>query len=806
MGWITLLTASLTLVAPADDSTLTVDASRVVNRVSPLMYGSCIEDVNHEIYGGLYAQMIFGESFEEPPTHSPAQGWKVYGGQWKAEQGVFTARADLGAKAVREELEITDGSVSVEVRFHDDKGQNGGLIVRVSDPHVGADNWIGYEVSLSPKNHVMAGRHHNNYNLLKQVHADVEPGRWYTLRVDLKGNALNVFIDDAKEPAISVTDEDPTAIAKGRVGVRTWGSDVDFRNLTIKRPDGEVVDHFDRDPRTDSDGGVSGMWDVVATGNAEPRLTWDADRPFNTVRSQKIERIKGKGSVGIANRGLNRWGLSVKQGHRLDGRVYLRQKAFGGTVTVALQNEDGSKTYASAKLENVGEDWAVYEFQLTPDATDSNARFVLLIDGDGAVWADQAYLAPTGEDLFKGLQIRGDLARGLRDEGLTVLRYGGSMVNAPTYRWKTMIGDRDKRPQVRGTWYPYSTNGFGIEDFVQFCRAAGFEPVVTINIEEMPQDAADLVEYLNGAESSRWGKRRAENGHPEPYAVQYLQIGNEETTNDHYLERFLILYDAMRPKDAAVSYIIGAWWEPDNPVSKRIVQALNGKAALWDVHVGGDDPREGGRVDALLTRMERLYQEWSPGTTMRACILEENGGHHDVARALGHAGIVNAAQRHGDFVPIQCPANCLQAWMQNDNAWDQGQLFYTAGTIWGMPPYYAQKMAASAHLPLRVFSESTSPGRDLDLTGTRDEAGKTLVLKVVNLGDQPHVAAISIRGMGSLSPRADISTLSGALTDVNPPDAPERIVPRERTFDGVSERFEHEFPPYSFTILRLKTE
>ena len=126
----------------------------------------------------------------------------------------------------------------------------------------------------------------------------------------------------------------------------------------------------------------------------------------------------------------------------------------------------------------------------------------------------------------------------LVDEELGVLRYGGSMVNAPEYRWKKMIGDRDRRPQYKGWWYPYSTNGFGIEDFVQFCRAAGFESVFAINDEETPEDAADLVEYLNGPATSEWGKRRAANGHPDPYGVRYIEIGNEEKTDAHYIERF----------------------------------------------------------------------------------------------------------------------------------------------------------------------------------------------------------------------------------------------------------------------------
>jgi alpha-L-arabinofuranosidase len=377
------------------------------------------------------------------------------------------------------------------------------------------------------------------------------------------------------------------------------------------------------------------------------------------------------------------------------------------------------------------------------------------------------------------------------------------MVNAPEYRWKRMIGDRDKRPQYKGWWYPQTTNGFGFEDFLIFCKTAGFEPVVSINVEETPQDVADLIDYLNGPVTTEWGRRRAENGHPEPYNLRYLQLGNEETTNAHYIERFKILHDAIRPRDPKVELIIAAWWEPDNPVSRRIVQELDGKAALWDVHVGGDDPREGAKVDALFTRMERLVREWAPGTKLKACVLEENGGRHDIARALGHASVLNATQRHGDFVLIDCPANCLQAWKQNDNGWDQGQLFYTSDKVWGMPPYYAQQMAASVHLPCRVASEVISPGNDLDLTATRDEEGRTLVLKVVNAGNQAHRTDISLDGFVPVQAKAEVTTLSGALDDRNSPEAPERIVPKRSAIDDAGARFSYEFPARSYTILKL---
>jgi len=797
----------------AIDSSIRVDAGNVVNRVTPHLYGACIEDVNHEIYGGLYAQMIFGESFEEPPrvASSGVKGWTAYGGRWAAKEGAYGVAADPGARALRDEPVVTDGTVEVEMKFLDGQGDNAGLALRVQDPRVGPDAWIGYEISLGARGrYLRLGRHRNHYDPIKDVPCSIKSGEWIRLRVELAGPSLRLFVGDAEKPLLEYTDT-KAPILSGKVGLRTWGSNVAFRNFVITAGGKTITERFDQAAPPSIEDNVSGMWDVVRTGTAVPRFERDKEQPFNSLYSQRIEMAVGRanlhaggaGTVGVANRGLNRWGLAFREGRVYAGRLFLRQKGYNSRVTVALQSADGARTYAQQAIGPIGADWARFDVSLKSTATDTNARFALWMDKPGTVWVDQVCLSGTGDELFKGLPFRADIAKALVDEGLTILRYGGSMINAGEYRWKKMVGDRDRRPQYRGTWYPNSTNGFGIEDFVAFCQAAGFECVFAINIEETPQDAADLVDYLNGPVTTEWGRRRAENGHPEPYNVQYIQIGNEEGTNAHYLERFKLLYDAMRPRDPKLRFVIAAWWEPKNPVSKQIVQELNGKAALWDVHVGGDGLRDGDHVDATFTEMRRLVAEWAPGTTLRACVLEENGGRHDLQRALGHAHVLNATQRHGDFVLMDCPANCLQPWKQNDNGWDQGQVFFTSGQVWGMPPFYAQQMAAANHLPLRVAGEVASAGDELDLTATRSEDGSTLVLKVVNIGAQAHRASVQLAGFGPVASKAEVWTLSGKPGDINTPEEPERFRSRRSILDGAAEKFDYEFPAYSYTILRL---
>ena len=799
-SWSIVLTAAALAAAPSD-ATIRVDAGNVVNRTTRLMYGSCIEDVNHEIYGGLYAQQIFGESFEEPPRFA-LPGWTDYGGGWSVKNGVVSVKAEAGAKLLRDEPAFGDGAVECDVQFADDHGDNAGLLVRVQQPHTGADAFIGYEISLSAKRGtVLLGRHRNDWKLLMEVAAPVKSGRWHHLRVEYAGKDVSVFVDGDKNPLIRYTDAD-APILSGQVGLRTWNSNASFRGFRVETEGKPVAADF-ASSGAPAEGEVSGMWDRVRTGSAVPRYTWDDNAPFNSARSQKIELLRGEGTAGVANRGLNRWGLSFLKDHVYAGRLYLRQSGYAGKVTVVLQSADGSRTYARQELGPIGKEWTRYDFSLKASADDANARFAVWIDKPGTVWVDQVYLSATGDELFHGLPIRADIGNMLVSEKLGVLRYGGCMVNAPGYRWKKMIGDRDRRPEYKGWWYPYTTNGFGIEDFVQFCQAAGFESVFAINIEETPEDAADLVEYLNGPATSTWGRKRAANGHPEPYGIRYIEIGNEEKTDAHYIERFKLLAEAMHAHDPKLQLIIAAWWEPDNPVSKRIVAELDGKAALWDVHVGGDDLRKGANVDRLFTRMQKLVEEWAPGTKLKACVLEENGGRHDLRRALGHAHILNAAQRHSDFVLLDCPANCLQAWKQNDNDWDQGQLFYTNRQVWGMPPYYTQQTAAENHQPCRVASTVEAPKDDLDATVLRSDDEKTLVIKVVNVGDKPHRTAVQIEHFGPVASSAEVWSLGGKLDDVNSPEAPERVKTVRSTFEGTAEKFEYEFPAYSYTILKL---
>lgn len=781
----------------AQNAVIRVDPSRIENTITPYLYGACIEDVNHEIYGGLYDQKIFGESFEEPANGFSFDHFIPYEGYWQSRGKGVSVEAHPGAKLVYENAEAADGLVEVGMRFTGG-GDNAGLLVRVDDPGNGADNFIGYEISLAADGkRVVLGKHRHNWQSLREVAVDCSPGEWNTLGVRMEGSRIEVLLNGE---SLLVYEDIHGPLPKGKVALRTWNSNVEFRNLAIETGGRKESASW----RGTTGRAISMHWDAVETPGAKAVFAHNEGEAFNGGFSQSI-RMKGSGVAGVANRSLNRWGISVEKGDPMQGRIYIKGGGFTGPVFVVLQSADGTREYAKHTIERVSDNWEKYPFTLTPAASDPDSRLAIYIDRKGAIDIDQVVLMNTGGKQFHGLPLRSDIGKAMQRQGLTFLRYGGTMVNAREYRFKKMIGERDQRPPYRGHWNPYSTNGFGIEEFVQFCEAAGFECAFAVNIEETPEDMADMVEYLNGPADSPWGRKRAENGHPAPYGVKYIQIGNEEVIHGddaaayrHYVERYNLLYDAIKSKDASVEVVCAAWWRPDSKNVEMVFRALNGKATLWDYHPWADNHLTTGKeVSRELARMQELFLEWDPDTKMRCAIFEENGNLHNMQRALGHVVLQNAVRRHGDFVFTSCAANALQPWLQNDNGWDQGQVFFTPDRVWGMPPYYAQQMASANHLPLLVASEATG---GLDVTATTDEAGRSIVVHVANISGRAVEAGIAIKGLEGVE-NVRVITLSGNLNDNNTPDEPCRIVPVEKevkiTGDMVCS-----LPAYSYTILR----
>lgn len=792
---------TLPVSAFAQQAQITVDASRVLNRVPSNLYGACIEDVNHEIYGGLYDQRIFGESFEEPVASPVIAGWKSYGGYWQPDKNSISVNAGEGFKLIKQQLPGASYTAEVLIKFGR-RNDNAGILVNVSNADKGADSFNGYEISIDPNKKVLVfGKHRNNWTPISETKLAIDFKNWIKLRVENNGNVFKVYLNNEKSAVATLTDnEDP--LPAGSFGLRTYNADVTYKNITIITKEKTTAENFHTKPTPK----ISGAWDAINVGGAGSFLL-DTSDAYNGKQAQVIMHNGSKGVAGVANSGLNRWGIALRKGNTYSGSLFMKGNGINGGITVSLQSADGKKIYSTQVIKGITTGWKSYPFALKASQTDVKSHFVISVNSKGKLWADQVTLMCKQEQ-FKGLPLRADIGTAMQHEGLNFLRYGGTMVNAPGYRFKNMIGPRDKRPPYTGHWYPYSTNGFGIEEFLQFCEAAGFEAAFAINIEETPQDVADMVEYLKGDASTPWGKQRAENGHPAPYKVKYIEIGNEEvifngdvkSEYEHYAERFNLLQSAMHAKDPTMKFICSAWWRPESPNMALVFKAIDGKADYWDLHTDADNADAGIKVDSSLTRMKGMFTTWNPNTSLKCTIFEENGGRHDVSRALGHASTLNAVRKHGDFVLTSCAANALQPLGQNDNGWDQGQVFFTPAQVWGMPPFYAQQMASANHLPLNIASTATG---QIDVSATLSEDGKQLILHIVNPTEKPMPANIKLNGFEKRKAETSMVQLAGHLKDVNTPAQPKLISPKSTGISWTGDIINYTLPAASYTIIRF---
>ncbi len=804
-------------VSSAQQNSIAIHADQVLHRLTPYLTGACIEDVNHEIYGGIDSQMIFGESFAEPAAQLPLKGFSAYGGCWTpTEDGGIQGVGSDGAKIIWGGGVLAEGEVSVDVKLTEPDSGNAGLILKVKDAAIGADKFTGYEVSLERPGALVLGRHRQNWEPIRRVPCTVPVDEWNNLCVRLGATSLEVVVNGQSMMQYEDTDH---PLDSGAAGVRIWRHKACFRNLSINVAGERKQIPFDYESGNNPADSVSGMWRPIRQGDVKGSLSLVSQDVFLGGQSQQITFTSGSGVIGIENRSLNRWGMNFVKDKPYEGYLYVRSEKET-EFRVTLESKDGSAVYSEKSLKVNASGWQRLDFELTPTVADKEGRFTIQLKQPGSVTVGYAFLQPGDWGRFKGLPVRKDVAEGLINQGITVLRMGGCMVNTAEYRWKKMTGPRALRPPYQGFWYPYSSDGWGIIDFLNFCEAAGFLGIPALNIDETPEDMADFVEYVNGPVDTQWGAKRALDGHPKPYQLKYIEFGNEEHVNDIYFQKFKPMAEAVWAKDTSIIVTVAdlcnhkTITDPFNitghgfglttlaPHQKILHLAKQHNREVWfDLHVGTDGPRPDDTLEGMFSYIDAL-EKIADGANFKIVVFELNSGNHSQRRALANALAINAIQRDGRL-PVTCSANCLQPDGQNDNDWDQGLLFLNPSQVWLQPPGYVTQMISRNYQPFVVKSEG--PGGDLDVSVTKSEDGKTLVLQVVNTGEKALSLPLIITGFIPAKSTATVVTLEGPLTARNTADTPETIKPVTTEWEhGLEDgSTTYTFPAHSFTVIRL---
>ncbi|MHC4561325.1 MAG: alpha-L-arabinofuranosidase C-terminal domain-containing protein [Planctomycetota bacterium] len=831
---------------------ITVNADNVLQSVSPYMRGTCIEDVNHEVYGGIYSQMIFGESFQEPPDAPIFEHWETSLGTWKVDKRELVAMSRYGERGIItvRDLDVINGELDFEMFFRTHQTGYAGVMVKVIDPGIDIHSYRSYAILFCPSEKTMRIGSGRGATLDPYVETkfDMPAGKWVKVSVRFAWSSLQVFVRGKMVAEHFGFDE---GMRSGSVGFVALDQDIRVRNVTLN--DYHETREIPFDIAAPADG-ISRMWRPIRTGSAQGSFGMDDRNPYHGAHSQTITHAGGEGEIGVENMALNRWGMSFRKGKEYEGLVRVR--CDGPTeMFVAFQSADGATTYAEQTLTAPGGgEYEKVEFTLTPNADAPAGRFAIMLRKPGTVTVGYVFCQPGEWGRFEGLPVRKDIGDVMNAQGLTVVRCGGCLVNNPGYLWKDMLAPRDQREPYMGSWYKYFTHGWAMFDKANYAEKMGCIYIPSISTYESPEDLADLVDFINGDETTEWGRRRIEEGHAEPYGWKIIEYGNEEHVGDAYWERFEPGARAIWGKDPSIILVIGDLYYGETPERPDYIEAgerlssltirtqimdlaMEYDAEVWfDVHISSDTPENVFGLKETAQFFE-VVQAINPGAKMKFAIFELNANNHGQRRALANALSIAYFERRADLVRVVVSANSLQPDGQNDHGWDQGLIFFNPRTAWAQPAYYVHQMIGASYHPNLVEADVDEPNRfdllaeqhkrdvtpeltqfgtadvhgagglhGLDVIAVKSDAGDELVLRVVNVSTDPMPATIDITGFAPKEPNARITELIGDPDDANTADHPTNVTPQGTDYlhTFANGQLNYTFAPYSFTVIKLR--
>jgi alpha-L-arabinofuranosidase len=577
-------------------------------------------------------------------------------------------------------------------------------------------------------------------------------------------------------------------------------------------------------------------WNTVGAGS----ISIDSNTPLNDALNVSLKLDASNASknspAGIANGGY--WGIPVQPHTTYRVSFFAKaDSAFTGPLTVAIASADGKEIFSSAEVQSLSgwSKWTKYEVSLTTKnvAASKDNLFTVTTTSPGTIWFQQVSLfPPTYKNRPNG--ARPELMQLMAEMHPAFLRFpGGDFLEGHRldhrFDWKKTIGDISQRPgHMNDAWGYWTTDGFGLLEFLEWCEDLNMQPVLALyagysknpnviqgaDLQPYVQDALDEIEYVTGDASTKWGAQRIKDGHPAPFPLTYVEVGNEDffDKSGSYDGRFAQFYDAIKAKYPQLQIISTVGF--DHPAAMRVhsrkpdlidehfyksEEAMEAQANMYDKR-----PRDGSKV---------FVGEWA---------TRVGSPTPNMAGALGDAAWMCGMERNSDLVLISSYAplfvNVSDLAKGGSMQWRSDLLGYDALTSYGSPSYYAQKMFSNNHGDEILATDSqdiptyTQTGRggprqvpSLFFDATRDSQSGTIFLKVVNRAGTPQPVHLKISGVNNVDSSAEAVVLSADNpSDTNSIQEPKKIVPVISTVDGLGADFTRDFPPYSITILELK--
>lgn len=537
------------------------------------------------------------------------------------------------------------------------------------------------------------------------------------------------------------------------------------------------------------------------------------ENPLNANNPHYLEiRSKPGSRVVLINSGYD--GIPIKQGMKYNFSFFARRDAQpDAPITVSLVTPNGEAA-GQVAIQAITQEWAKYEAVIEASRSVPDAQLRIETKGGDKVFLDMVSLMP--QETFKGRAngLRPDLAQAVADLKPKFFRFpGGCVVHGRSienaYRWEDTVGPVEARKPKWNRWGYHQSYGLGYYEYFQFCEDIGAEPLPCLpmgvtpdalkgiqhivpmeQMQEWVDSALNLIEFANGPAESKWGALRARMGHPAPFGLKYISIGNEEGKWPEMKERYLLFHAAIRARYPDMKIIASLGPVSDNVDWYRFADGAG--ADLGDEHYY--NPHQWFFDNA--TR----FDTYPKGKT-RIFIGEYASFGNSLINAVAEAAYLTGAERNGDFVEMTCYAPLLAKY--NYTQWGANLIFFDNQRFVLTPNYHMLAMFGNNKGDVHLKSEIQTSGSDrLYVSSAIETKTGDLIIKFVNGGTEAVELAVEVQGAQKLAKDGTLTVLSGAASDSNTANAPDKIKPAISRIPAGSS-FKWPVPAMSVQILRI---
>ncbi|MDN3655704.1 alpha-L-arabinofuranosidase C-terminal domain-containing protein [Ferruginibacter paludis] len=561
------------------------------------------------------------------------------------------------------------------------------------------------------------------------------------------------------------------------------------------------------------------------------------EKNTNNPRFIRITKDAAADTLGISNEGFR--GMGIKKGLRYDFSVLYRQQTPGLTMHAELVSTAGKVIGSTTLQPSAGNgDWSKAAVSFNATDTSLKASFNIWFEGTGKIDLDMISLFP--EDTWKKRPggMRADMIQLLADMKPGFIRFpGGCIVEghelSTRYQWKKTIGPVEERQLSINRWNGefahrptpdyFQTFGLGFFEYFQLAEDIGAAPLPILNcgmacqfntaevipidqLDPYVQDALDLIEFANGDATTQWGKVRTQMGHPAPFNLKMMGVGNENW-GPQYVERLKIFSKAIKARYPDFKLVNSSGTDPNGDR----FDYLNGElrkmnADIIDEHYYRRPEwflANAARYDNYPRNASKIFAgEYAAQSDKTVSIDNRNNTETAIAEAAFMTGLERnaAVVNMASYAPLFAH---IDGWQ-----WTPDLIWVNNLQSYGTPNYYVQKLYSTNKgtnvVPALMEGKSVSGQDSLYVSAVTDKNTNDVIIKVVNASAKPINKAITINGVKKLNPAATVTVLKGnSVLDVNSFANPEAVSPATSAVQLKGNKLAASLPAYSFSVYRI---